>query len=168
MATLRTNLPRIFRPIDKAITGFFRRYGVIATRLALAVIFILFGGLKVLGISPAEQLVLETVTWVPLIPPRTMYYLIGWWEMAIGACFLWRPLLRGAIALLALQMVGTFLPLVILPGTCYQRATTFDGAVDVWTLTTEAQYILKNLVIIAGAMVLGGTVRTGPREDLEL
>jgi hypothetical protein len=48
-------------------------------------------------------------------------------------------------------MPGTFLPLVVVPGRC------FDGAV--FALTMEGQYIVKNLALIAGAMVLGATVR---------
>lgn len=156
---MNARLPETFDRVDRAISGGLRRYGVRVMRYALAVIFILFGILKPLGVSPAEGLVLATVDWVPLIPPRTMLYLIGWWEVAIGLCFLWRPLIRVAIALLAMQMVGTFLPLLLVPSACYTRAPALGGAFTMWTLTTEAQYILKNLLIIAGAMIVGGTVR---------
>ena len=128
-------------------------------RLAIAIVFILFGILKPLGISPAEGLVLATVDWVPLVTPRLMLHLIGWWEVVIGVCFLWRPLIRVGIGLLALQMGGTFLPLVVLPEQCFMRAQLFGDGPAVWTLTVEAQYILKNLLILAGAMVVGGTVR---------
>ncbi|MEL7237370.1 MAG: hypothetical protein AAGK78_00795, partial [Planctomycetota bacterium] len=115
--------------------------------------------LKPLGLSPAEGLVLATVDWVPVVPPGVMLHLIGWWEVAIGLCFLWRPLIRVGIGLLALQMGGTFLPLVVLPEQCFvQRPLLGDGPM-VWTLTVEAQYILKNLLILAGAMVVGSTVR---------
>ena len=63
------------------------------------------------------------------------------------------------IALLAMQMVGTFLPLVTLPDTCYRKVPALGGRFEMWTFTTEAQYIIKNLLIIAAAMVVGGTVR---------
>jgi hypothetical protein len=43
-------------------------------------------------------------------------------------------------------MVGTFLPLVTLP------AVTWQGA---FLPTMEGQYIIKNLLIISGAMVVG-------------
>jgi len=55
------------------------------------------------------------------------------------------------LLLLALQLPGTFLPMVLLPEVVY---TTFP-----YGLTVEGQYIVKNLVIIAGALVLGSTVR---------
>ncbi|MGH2587381.1 MAG: hypothetical protein ACRDJE_20895, partial [Dehalococcoidia bacterium] len=60
-----------------------------------------------------------------------------------------------AIALLALQMVGTFLPLVFLPGVTFQ-----PGGVP-YAPTLEGQYIIKNLVLIGGALVIGATVRGG-------
>ena len=88
VAARSTRLPGRLDAVDRAISGGLRRYGVGALRFALATIFILFGILKPLGVSPAENLVLDTVTWVPLIGPRTMLYLIGWWEVAIGLCFL--------------------------------------------------------------------------------
>ena len=152
-------LPGRFDKIDRAIAGFLETYGVRALRYALGVLFVLFGILKPLGVSPAEDLVLDTVRWVPFVSPRTMLHLIGWWEVAIGLCLLIRPLVRLGILLLAMQMVGTFLPLVILPGACYVQKPALSGAFTMWTLTTEAQYILKNLLIISGAMVVGGTVR---------
>ena len=156
-------LPPWFDRIDRVIASTLRRHGVRVMRYALAIVFILFGILKPLGISPAEGLVLRTVEWVPLVPPRVMLHLIGWWEVAIGLCFLWRPLIRVGVALLAMQMVGTFMPLVIVPDQCYRRASALGGRFTMWTLTTEAQYILKNLLIIAGAMVVGGTARRGGR-----
>jgi len=51
-------------------------------------------------------------------------------------------------------MVGTFMPLVMLPDVTFQ-----DGRVP-YGLTMEGQYIVKNLLIISAAMVIGGTVRT--------
>lgn len=130
-----------------------RRWGVPALRLALAVIFVWFGLLKPLGLSPAEPLVLETVQNLPVFGPHAWLKLIGWWEVAIGLTFLHRATIRIAIALLGLQMVGTFLPLVTLPGVTFQPDHVPYG------LTMEGQYIVKNLLIIAAALVIGGTVR---------
>jgi len=48
-------------------------------------------------------------------------------------------------------MPGTFLPLVLLPEVCF---TNFP-----FGLTTEGQYIIKNLIIISAAIVVGSTVR---------
>lgn len=134
--------------IDRRIAGWMRRNGPLLARVALAIVFIWFGILKPLGKSTANDLVTRTIYWVD---PAWFIPLLGWWEVAIGVCMLIRPLLRLAILLLFLQMPGTFLPLVLLPSVC------FDSVPFVPTL--EGQYIIKNLVLIAAAIVVGGTVR---------
>lgn len=70
-----------------------------------------------------------------------------------GLGFLHPATVRLAIALLAIQMVGTFLPLVLLPEVTFQ-----PGRIP-YAPTLEGQYIVKNLIIISAALVIGGTVR---------
>jgi uncharacterized membrane protein YkgB len=130
-----------------------QRWGTPALRLALALIFIWFGLLKPLGLSPAEPLVLATVDALPVLSPHAWLIVIGWWEVLIGVTFLHPVTIRIAIALLALQMFGTFLPLVLLPDVTFQPGRIPYG------LTMEGQYIIKNLLVIAAALVIGGTVR---------
>lgn len=142
-----------FTAIDARISAFMRRFGHNALRYSLAIIFVWFGILKPIGISPAEPLVLQTVDWMPIFEAKTWLGIIGWWEVAIGVLFLFKPTLRFAIALLAMQMVGTFMPLIMLPDVTFQ-----DGRIP-YGLTMEGQYIVKNLLIISAAMVIGGTVR---------
>ena len=141
-----------FWSIDHSISAFMRRFGVIALRLSLGIIFIWFGILKPFGLSPAEPLVKETVRWIPLFEPQTWVIVIGWWEVAIGITFLFHKTTRVAIALLFLQMIGTFMPLVLLP------EVTFQADRIPFAPTMEGQYILKNLLIISAALVLGGTI----------
>jgi hypothetical protein len=95
---------------------------------------------------------------LPFLSPSGWVSLIGWWEVAIGITFLFRKTIRLAIALLALQLVGTFLPLVALP------SVTFQAGRIPYAPTIEGQYIIKNLLIMSAALVVGGTVRrTGGR-----
>ncbi|MFK7960934.1 MAG: hypothetical protein AB8G96_10460 [Phycisphaerales bacterium] len=141
------------RTIDARISAFMQRVGHGALRYSLAVIFMWFGILKPIGLSPAEPLVLLTVDWMPVFAPETWLAIIGGWEVVIGVLFLFRSTLRFAIGLLALQMVGTFMPLVMLPEITFQEGRVPYG------LTMEGQYIVKNLLIISAAMVIGGTVR---------
>ena len=75
----------------------------------------------------------------------------------VGVGLLYRPLLRLALLLLFLQMPGTALPLVLLPEICF---TDFPHA-----LTLEGQYIIKNLILISAALVIGGTVRHQPAKE---
>jgi len=139
--------------LDRQIAAFMHHWGVVALRVSLALIFVWFGILKPFGLSPAESLVKSTVRWMPLLSSDAWLAVIGWWEVAIGVTFLFHKTLRLAIALLALQMVGTFLPLLILPQVTFQ-----DGRIP-YAPTIEGQYIIKNLLIISAALVVGGTVR---------
>jgi len=140
--------------IDLAISSFMQRWGTLALRISMGIIFIWFGILKPLGISPAEPLVLATVDWMPLFDAKVWLHIIGWWEVVIGVMFLFKRTLRIAIGLLALQMVGTFLPLLILSDVTFQSGRIPYGP------TMEGQYIIKNLLIISAALVIGGTVRS--------
>jgi len=118
-------------------------------KLSLALIFVWFGALKPLGLSPAESLLKQTVTWLPFGNPDTWLQIIGFWEVSIGICFLFKSTYRIAIALLFMQMVGTFMPLVFLPEVTFQNGNPL-------VLTLEGQYIIKNVLIISSALVLGG------------
>lgn len=143
--------------LDRRIAGFMGRVGTPALRVSLAVIFVWFGILKPLGLSPTAPLVRATVGWLPVFSPGQWISIIGWWEVVIGLTFLHRATVRLAIALLALQMVGTFLPLVLLPEVTFQ-----PGRIP-YAPTMEGQYIVKNLLILSAALVVGGTVRQ-PKE----
>jgi uncharacterized membrane protein YkgB len=135
-------------PLDRRIAGWMQRNGLSVLRIGLAVVFIWYGILKPLGMSPAAELVRRTVYFVP---PDLFIPILGWWEVAIGIGLLFRSLNRTAIFLLFLQMPGTLLPLVLLPEVCFTQIP--------WGLTLEGQYIVKNAVLIGAALVVGGTVR---------
>lgn len=140
--------------IDQRIAGLMDKYGRFFLRISLAIIFIWFGALKFLGMSPAEELVRRTVYW---FQPDIFVPVLGWWEVAIGIGLLIRPLIRVSILLLFLQMPGTMLPLILLPDVCF---TQFPLG-----LTLEGQYIIKNLILISAALVVGGTVRRKSHSD---
>lgn len=147
-----------FNNLDKRIASFMQRWGIIALRVSLGIIFIWFGILKTMGISPAEPLVKATVGWMPFFSTDGWVIIIGWWEVIIGVSFLFQKTIRLAIALLAMQMVGTFMPLVIL------TEVTFQPGQIPYAPTMEGQYIIKNLLIISAALVVGGTVRRGNKQ----
>ena len=132
-----------FRRYETQLIHWMRRYGLTFLRLSIGSIFVWFGLLKVIGYSPATELVTQTVYWVD---PAWFVPFLGWWEVVIGLCFLHRPMLRLGLLLLAPQMVGTVLPLFLLPHITWQ---------SVGLPTMEGQYIIKNLLIISGALVVG-------------
>lgn len=138
-----------FGEIDQAIAKYMDRWGIALVKTSFAIIFFWFGILKPLGVSAAIPIVKATVSWLPLLEPESWVHIIGWWEVAIGILFLFEKTTRIAIGLLFLQMFGTFMPLVLLPEVVYQ-----DG--NLFLPTMEGQYIIKNIMIISAAVVVGG------------
>ena len=100
--------------------------------------------------SPAQQFVQDTVYWMPFLSAENWTYVIGLWEMLIALCFLFKKTTIIAMILLFIQMSGTFLPLIILPEVTFQDSNPFLP-------TLEGQYIIKNIVIITAALVIGRT-----------
>lgn len=145
----------IFDRIDFRITHWMARYSLIILRFGLGVIFVWFGALKLFpGLSPAEELVRNTIYF---FDPDFFLPVLAIWEILIGLGFLigffTNKFQRLTILLLFLQMPGTALPLVLLPEVVWESFP--------FVLTLEGQYIIKNLVIIGSALVLGATVRGG-------
>ena len=138
-----------FKAIDNSVTETMLKFSKPALRFSLAIIFIWFGVLKPLGLSPAEGLLKDTVSWLPFGKPEFWLNAIGYWEVCIGIFFLFKKTNRMAIGLLFVQMIGTFLPLVFLPEVTFQNMNPL-------LLTLEGQYIIKNVMIISAALVLGG------------
>ena len=60
---------------------------------------------------------------------------------------------RAILILLFLHMIGTFTPLFLFPSDVFAHFP--------YALTLEGHYIVKNLVIISGAIVIGATIRGG-------
>lgn len=139
-----------FLEMEQKVFEWMGKHGHTMLRIAFGVVYIWFGALKPLGVSPAAALVEKTVFWMP---PRIFIPLLGCWEMVIGLCFLIPSLTRIGVGLLCLHMPGTFLPFIVLPEVCFQKFP--------FILTLEGQYIVKNLYIIAAGMVLGGTLKKG-------
>jgi uncharacterized membrane protein YkgB len=138
-----------FGEIDNKISKNMQKLGVPAIRISFAIIFFWFGILKPLGLSSAEPLLKATVAWLPFGEPDLWLSIIGWWEVLIGLTFLFRNTTRIAIGLLFLQMLGTFMPLLFLPEITFQNGNYLLP-------TLEGQYIIKNVMIISAALVVGG------------
>lgn len=136
--------------IDKQIAKWMNQLSIPAIRISFGIIFIWFGILKPFDVSSAESLLKATVVWLPFGTPGFWLAAIGWWEVAIGITFLFSRTTKIAIALLFLQMFGTFMPLVFLPEVTFQNG-------NILTPSLEGQYIIKNVMIISAALVLGGS-----------
>ena len=149
-------LPEPIDRLDVRITGTLARIGVPLLRVALGVVFLWFGVLKFFpGVSPAETLAARTIEQLTFgaIRPNVSLPVLATWESVIGIGLILNVWMRAVLLLLAIQMLGTFTPLFLFP------TETFT----VWPFvpTLEGQYIIKNIVLIGAAMVVGATVRGG-------
>jgi uncharacterized membrane protein YkgB len=151
-----TRLPERIDQLDLRITRTLARLGVPVVRVALGIVFLWFGALKFFpNLSPAQDLAARTIEALTagVVQPAVSLPVLAAWESLIGIGLILNRWMRGVLFLLAVQMAGTFTPLVLFPG-------------ETWTVfpiapTLEGQYIIKNLVLIGAAMVVGATVRGG-------
>lgn len=137
---------------DQRATRSMARNGPTILRIALAIVFLWFGALKVLGVSPVADLVASTLPW---FPPAVLIPTLGAFEVLLGGMLLWGRFLRVTLALFWAQMAGTFLVFVMQP------SLTFQGG-NPLLLTTEGEFVVKNIVLAAAGIVLGGTLRNKP------
>ena len=130
--------------MDSAFIRFFRKISDPLSRLAIFTVYFWFGLLKVVGLSPAGEMVRQLAEkTVHFMPFPIFYILFAWFEVIIGLLFLFPRFTRVVIPLLLVHMVATALPLFLLPAVSWQ---------SLFVPTLEGQYILKNLVIIACAV----------------
>ncbi len=140
---------KVFEFIDERMVRFMERYGITFLRWALAVTFIWFGALKILGVSPVGDLVSQTVPW---LPPHFFVPFLGIWEVVIGVGLLVRFALRATLFLFFAQMAGTFLVLILLPQVSFQHGNPL-------LLTNTGEFVVKNFVLLSAGLVIGSTVR---------
>jgi uncharacterized membrane protein YkgB len=129
---------------DRRAIEFFKKISLPLARFGIFLVFFWFGYLKLIGLSPASELVEKLfMQTIPVIPFSTFIILFGAFECVIGALFLIPGFERIVIPLLAAHMITTILPLFLLVN-------------DTWNSflvpTLEGQYIIKNILIIALAV----------------
>jgi len=135
--------------IDSRVLGLLERFALPLLRLSLGIVFVWFGMLKITGQTPVSELVAETVFW---LNPDWFVPMLGVFEVLVGIGLLIGRGLRLVLALFVLQMVGTFLVLVVQPDVAFQ-----DG--NLLMLTTEGEFVVKNLVLLSAGMMIGSRLR---------
>jgi uncharacterized membrane protein YphA (DoxX/SURF4 family) len=145
-----------FDTLDRAITQWMARYGVLLLRISVGIVFFWFGILKFFpDMSPAQDLATRTIEVLSfgLVPPAISLPVLAAWEVLIGIGLITGKFMRFTLLILAVQMLGTLTPMVLFPN-------------ETWFIfpiapTMEGQYIIKNLVLISSGIVIGATVRGG-------
>ena len=151
-----TTLRTLFDRVDPHVTAFMARYSISILRVGLGITFFWFGFLKFFpGLSPAQELAGATIEKLTygLVNPHISVPILAAWEVGIGLGLISGRFLRTTLFLLFAQMLGAMMPLILFP---HETFTHFPYAP-----TLEGQYIIKNLVLIGAALVVGSTVRGG-------
>lgn len=147
----------IVEKLDVHMLGRFRHIEVPFARAALFVVYFWFGVLKAAGMSPATPMVQELhAQTISFIPFPAFYGIFAVFEITIGILFLVRGAERLALLLIAAHLVMTAMPLVLIPGTVWQQFLV---------PTLEGQYIIKNALIAALAVVVGAHARYAGNND---
>jgi uncharacterized membrane protein YkgB len=145
-----------FDAFDAGLTRWTARHAITMLRISIGVVFVWFGVLKFFpGMSPAQDLAARTIEALSfgLVRPAVSVPLLAILETTIGLGLLTGRYLRLTVLLLLLQMAGTVTPLVLFPEETF---TQFPIAP-----TLEGQYIIKNIVLVCAAILIGATVRGG-------
>ena len=117
--------------------------------VCIGLVYIWFGALKLFpGLSPAEQLAVDTITVMTfgLIPAGVSLFLLAIWEVLVGLSFITGKFLRTVIWLMLLHMLCTFTPLLFFPDLSFNELP--------YGFSLIGQYIFKNVVLIAAAFVI--------------
>lgn len=152
----QTSKCSLFHRVDVALTEWMARWGVLLLRVSLGLVFLWFGVLKFFpAASPAEDLAARTIEVLTfgIVQPNVSLPVLALWEVLIGLGLITGLFMRATLLLLVVQMLGTVTPLVLFPAETW---TTFPIAP-----TLEGQYIIKNIVLVSAALVIGSQVRGG-------
>ncbi len=139
------HMTEYLKKCDKYFISEMHHWGIPVLRYALAVVFIWFGLLKVMNASPAAPIISATY-W--FFPQAAFMAVLGIWECLIGILLMAHRGLRFALLLLWLQMLGIVAALLIYP------PMFFAG--NPFLLTFEGEFVVKNIVLIAASLVVGG------------
>jgi uncharacterized membrane protein YphA (DoxX/SURF4 family) len=155
-----TTLRQEFHRFDVRLTRWLARHGVTLLRISIGIVYFWFGVLKFFpNLSPAQDLAARTIEMLTfgIVPPAVALFVLAIWECAIGIGLISGKFMRVTLLLLVVQMLGTVTPLFLFP---QETWTVFPIAP-----TLEGQYIIKNIIIVSAALVLGATVRGGAMVD---
>jgi uncharacterized membrane protein YkgB len=137
-----------------------RRYGVAMLRVALGLVYVWFGALKLIpGASPAEPLIRASYGFLPPVLLNAFVVFIGVFEVVIGIGFVYGRLPRITNILMLMQLMGAFSPIVLRPDLVW---VAFPHQ---WTL--EGQYIFKDIILIAAGLVIAAATVHRLPEDPE-
>ncbi|MGH9247455.1 MAG: DoxX family protein [Acidimicrobiales bacterium] len=140
------------------------RHSIGILRISVGLVFLGFGALKFFpGVSPAQELAVRTLEKLSLgvVAGDAALLTTAVAECFVGITLVTGKFLRTGLLLLAAAMVGIMSPLVLF------FTDLFPGAP-----TLEAQYVLKDIVLVAAGLViaaraLGARLVTGAASEVD-
>ncbi|WP_395243022.1 DoxX family membrane protein [Agromyces sp. MMS24-K17] len=144
-----------FRTGEAALKALLEKWSIPALRVALGLVFAVFGVLKFFpGVSPVESLVEATwgVLTFGLVGGQLALVLTAVIETTAGLLLVSGVGARLGLVVLAIAFVGIFSPLLFFPGELFEATGP----------TLLGQYVLKNVVLVAAALVVASRALRGP------
>ena len=135
--------------LEDRLHAFAQAHAFTVLRVALGLVFVLFGALKFFpGLSPAQAVAEATTTKLTLglVPAQALLFVIAVVEVVVGALLVADRFMRFALVLLLFEMLAILSPLVLLTG------ELFSGPHHLPSLL--GQYILKDFVLFGAVLVL--------------
>jgi uncharacterized membrane protein YkgB len=136
-------LDRVSR-LERRLAASVRRGSVPALRIALSLVFIWFGALKVTGETPVGKLVGGVAPWLPQGPFVSG---LGVFEVLLGVALLIGYRVVWVALLMIAHLAGTFLVFLTEPGAAFLHGNPL-------LVTMAGEFVAKNMVLIAAGLVL--------------
>ena len=132
---------------DGKVIKILRKYSDEISRGALFIIFVWFGFLKTIGLSPAAELVVALMneTFLNGLSPDMFLIGFGWFEVLIGIMILFPRVERFTFLFMGFHMMTTVMPLFLLTEVAWYAP---------FVPTLVGQYIIKNLALISVGLLL--------------
>ena len=131
------------------ISAYSNKHKVSFLAFSIGLIYLWFGALKLFpGLSPAENLAGNTLSIIffHTVNQRTLLILLALIEIFIGMSLLLGKRNKIVLYLVFAHMIGTLLPLFILPEVSFTKPP--------FGFSIVGQYIMKNFVIISGLIIV--------------
>jgi len=116
---------------------------IVSLRVALGIVFLWFGSLKVAGYDPVFSIIKAGF---PLLATHTGTIVLGSFEVLIGLGLITNILPQLTALALGLHMLGTLSVFVMAPSLMF--APHFP------ILTLEGEFVFKNIVFVASGLVV--------------
>ena len=135
-----------FNSFDEQFISKMHKWGIPFLRISLGIVFLWFGALKLIGVSPINELIGNTYSFLPQL---NFIILLGALECVIGFGLISKINLRLILLALWIQMAGTLVAPMLAPSLFFQHNNIF-------LLTMNGEFVVKNLVLIFASIVIGG------------